>query len=103
MIVDHRTYTFRPGAVHPWLKKYQEEGLPIQRRHLGRLLGLYTTEVGNLHQVVLLWAYDSLADREARRSRMAADPQWQKYIGEIWQMGGLQAQENKILADVATN
>ena len=34
MIVEHRTYTFRPGTVDGWLKKYEAEGLPIQKRHL---------------------------------------------------------------------
>ena len=29
MIVEHRSYTFRPGTVDGWLKKYQTEGLPI--------------------------------------------------------------------------
>ncbi len=33
MILEHRTYTFKPGTVEMWLKKYQTEGLPIQRRH----------------------------------------------------------------------
>ena len=27
MIVEHRTYTFRPGTVDGWLKKYEAEGL----------------------------------------------------------------------------
>ncbi|MDE0050361.1 MAG: NIPSNAP family protein, partial [Rhodospirillales bacterium] len=41
MIVEHRTYTFHPGSVDGWLKKYEAEGLPIQKRHLGRFVGLY--------------------------------------------------------------
>ena len=74
MIVEHRTYTFRPGTVDGWLEKYQAEGLPIQKRHLGRFVGLYVSEIGRLHRIVLIWAYESLADREKRRAAMGADP-----------------------------
>ena len=70
MILDHRTYTFRPGTVGRWLKKYESEGLAIQKKHLGTFLGLYTTEVGNLHQIVFMWGYDSMADREKRREAL---------------------------------
>lgn len=97
MIIDHRTYTFRPGAMEQWLHKYETEGLPLQKKHLGEFLGLFTTEVGNLHQVVFMWGYESMGDREQRRAAMAADPVWQKFIGEIWSLEIIQAQEIKFL------
>ena len=31
MIVEHRTYTFRPGTVDGWLKKYETESGAVQR------------------------------------------------------------------------
>ncbi|MCY4405014.1 MAG: NIPSNAP family protein, partial [Rhodospirillaceae bacterium] len=83
MIVEHRTYTFRPGAVDGWLKKYEAEGLPIQKRHLGRFVGLYVSEIGRLHRIVLIWAYESLADRERRRAAVTADPAWQAFIPSL--------------------
>ena len=64
MIIEHRTYTFRPGTVEGWLKKYEAEGLPVQKKHLGQFVGLYVSEIGRLHQTVLIWAYENLADRE---------------------------------------
>ena len=97
MIVDHRTYTFRPGTMGKWLKKYEDEGLDIQKKHLGHFLGLYTTEVGNLHQIVFMWGYDSMADREKRRDALAADPIWQKYLEDLWAMDALVSQEIKLL------
>ena len=97
MIIDHRTYTFRPGKVKRWVDKYEKEGLPIQQRHLGKFLGLFTTEVGNLHQVVFMWGYESMGDRERRRAEMEADPEWQAFIKEIWDMEVIQAQEIKFL------
>jgi len=97
MIVDRRTYTFRPGTMSRWLRKYETEGLPIQKKYLGRFLGLYTAETGNLHQVVFMWAYESMGDRERRRAEMEADPVWRKFIGEIWSLDAIQSQEIKFL------
>ncbi|WP_186388993.1 NIPSNAP family protein [Stappia sp. TSB10P1A] len=97
MIVEHRTYTFRPGTVPKWLAKYESDGLPIQKRHLGRFVGLYVSEIGRLHTIVLIWAYHSLADREARRAAMYADPAWQDFIASIWALDAITAQDVMIM------
>ena len=97
MIVEHRTYKFQPGLLQTWLAKYESEGLPIQKKHLGRFLGLWVTEIGEMHQTVMMWAYDSLADCETRRAAMESDPDWKRYIAEIWKMETIRAQEVKIL------
>ena len=101
MIIDHRTYTFRPGTVKKWLDKYERDGLPIQRKYLGEFVGMFTTEVGNLHQVVFLWAYESLGDREARRAQMEADPAWETFIREIWALDAIVEQNIRMLRPVS--
>ena len=97
MIVEHRTYTFKPGTVDGWLKKYETEGLPIQKRHLNTFLGLHVSEIGHLHRTVLMWRYDSLADREARRTAMYADPEWQTFISGVWALDAIQTQDVMIM------
>ncbi len=97
MIVEHRTYTFRPGTVDEWLKRYRTEGLPIQKRHLNRFVGLYVSEIGQLHRTVLIWAYDDLADREARRAAMYADPEWQTFINGVWELDAIMNQDVMIM------
>lgn len=97
MILEHRLYTFRPGAVEGWLEKYRSEGLPIQQRHLNRFVGLYVSEIGCLHRTVLMWAYSSLADRETRRAALYADPEWQQFITEVWALNAIQKQEVTIM------
>lgn len=97
MILEHRTYTFKPGTVDKWMKKYEADGLPVQKRHLNKFVGLYSSELGALHTTVLMWAYDSLADREARRTAMYADPDWQKFISEVWALDAIQKQDVMIM------
>ncbi len=101
MIIEHRTYTFRPGTVPRWLAKYEAEGLPIQKRHLGRFVGLYVSEIGRLHTIVLIWGYDCLADREARRAAMAADPHWQRFIASVWALDAITAQDVMVMNPAA--
>lgn len=95
MIVELRTYTVLPGKVGAMVKLYAEEGLALQQRHLGEFLGYFTSESGNLNQVVFMWGYTSLDDRAERRDRMARDPEWQAYLGKVVPL--LVAQENKLL------
>jgi len=97
MIIEHRTYTFRPGTVDGWLRKYQAEGLPIQTRHLNRFIGLFVSEIGQLHRTVLIWAYDDLADREARRKAMYADPEWEAFINSVWHLKAILNQDVMIM------
>lgn len=95
MLVEHRTYTLPHGKMDEYLARYERYGLPVQLRHLERLLGFYVSEIGPLNQVVHLWAYDSLADREQRRLRLEADPQWHEF--RRINAGSFIAQEVKIL------
>jgi hypothetical protein len=97
MILEHRTYAFRPGSVGPWMEKFGAQGLPIQKKHLSTFLGLYVSEIGRLHTTVMMWAYDSLADREARRKALEADPDWRKYIGEVMALNAILTQDVMIM------
>jgi hypothetical protein len=97
MIVDLRTYTMAPGRLAAFLEMYEKEGLPIQTRYLGKPIGYFMTEVGALNQVVHLWGYESMADREQRRNAMDLDPDWIAYRKKSAATGNMLSQENKIL------
>ena len=100
MIVDHRTYTCHPTKLPKWVQLYETYGLPVQKKHLGQLLGFFTTEVGPLNQVVFMWGYEDMGDRERRRAAMAKDPDWQEFLRRSEELGALQHQENKIVIPV---
>jgi hypothetical protein len=95
MIVEQRTYTLQPGTVPEYLRRYQEEGLAIQRPILGNLVGYFSTEIGPLNQIVHMWAYDDLAERSRRRGELAKSVAWQTYTAKVRPL--LIHQENKIL------
>jgi hypothetical protein len=89
MFYDIRTYTFKPLRVAEWLALYQSEGLPLQREFLGELIGFFTTEIGDISQVVHIWAYKSLDDRIERR--------WQEFGRKVKALDLLVSMESKIM------
>jgi hypothetical protein len=96
VIIDHRTYTLHPGRLPAFLELYGAEGFPVQTEYLGQPYGWFvSTDIGALNQVVHLWKYTDLMDREARRARMLADPRWQAYLAKSAAL--IQHMENKIL------
>jgi hypothetical protein len=95
MLVEQRTYTTHPGKWRDYLSLYEAEGLDIQRRILGRLVGYYTSEVGELNQIVHLWAYTSLDERAERRAALMADAGFHSYVKKMLPL--LQKQESRIL------
>ena len=67
MIVEMRTYTIKPLHTAAFLSLYEQQALEVQKQYLGHLIGFYVSEVGTLNQVVHLWGFDSLGERERRR------------------------------------
>jgi len=95
MIFDHRTYELRPGRLREFLALYEKEGLPVQKKHLGKLVGFFTTEIGNVNEIVHIWAHEDRADRPQRCAAMAADSAWQAYLQESREY--MKHMNNKIL------
>jgi hypothetical protein len=60
--------------------------------------GLYVSEIGRLHATVMMWAYDSLADRESPRKAMEADPDWQKFIRDVFALDAILSQDAMIMS-----
>ena len=101
MIIDLRTYTLKPGKVADYLELYEREGLPVQTRYLGPPVGYFVSEIGELNQLVHIWKYESMADRERKRALLEADPEWTAYRAHSAQAGYLHSQENQILKSVS--
>jgi hypothetical protein len=97
MLIDHRTYTVRPGTMAAQLKLYEEYGLKAQKRHLGEPLAYLVAESGELNTYVHIWVYKDAADRAAKRAAMQADPEWQVFMRKGLEAGYLIKQENKLM------
>ena len=96
MIIDHRTYDIKVGKLNDYLKAYETLALPLQLKYLGHCVGWYVSnDIGPLSQVVHMWAFKSLDDRADRRTRMAADPAWLKFLEQATPL--VDRMENKIL------
>ena len=99
MIVEQRTYDLHPGKVAEYTHLVETEGIHIQRPILGRLVGYFSSEIGELNQIVHLWAYDSLEQRAERRAKLMADPRWRAFTPKLQPL--LIRQTNKILIPMA--
>lgn len=95
MIVEERIYSFKVGGTVEFLRIYEAQGLELQRRILGRMVGYFTTEFGELHQIVHLWAYRGLAERSRRRAQLAQEPAWRAFQKKTAPL--IVRQENRLL------
>jgi hypothetical protein len=99
MIHELRTYTLQPGTQGQYLKNSSEVGRKIRGDKYGKLEGFWSTEFGTLNQVVHLWTFESLNDRERLRGELSKNEEWTKTYLPLTR-GALLAQENKILSTV---
>jgi len=95
MIVDHRVYSIRPGAIQPFLELFERDGLPLYLHYCGKLLGYYVAESGELNQLIHLWAYESVEDRERRRANLYLDDRWTAFLDAALPM--VVRQESRLL------
>jgi len=99
MIYEMRTYRLRTGTVPSYLRLVEHEGIEIQKEHLGQLVGYFFSEIGPLNEIVHVWAYTSLDDRERRRIALGADPRWQAFLPKIQAL--IEVMDNKIMKPAA--
>ena len=95
MIIDERTYTCHPGKVKAFLEVYERLAKPIQWPIVGEPIGFFTIDTGTLSQVVHMWKYENMADREQRRLKLSTAPGWSAYLEASMPL--LSALENRIL------
>ena len=99
MLVEQRTYTFRPGQAAAFLDTYMDGVCDLQSRTLGKMIGYFTTEIGPLNQTVHLWGYDSLDERMRRRKILGETPEWQAFLAKVLPL--IVTMETKILIPTA--
>lgn len=90
MIYEVRTYTLEPGTVAQFEAGFAE-ALPHREKY-SPLAAFWHTDIGPLNQVIHVWPYENLGERERIRAAAAQDPHWppadlsmiQTMESEIW-------------------
>ncbi len=95
MIVEQRTYTLTVGGHVEWFRLYEEEIGDKQQQILGNMIGYFRTEIGPLNQIIHMWGYDSLDDRDRRRAELGKQDWWQAVLPKLRVL--MIDQESKIL------
>lgn len=95
MIVEERTYHVYTGRLPEVVALYADEGTAIQQEILGRLVGAFTVDVGDVSSIVQLWSYDSYAERDRRRAELQAHAGWKAFLAKLTPL--IHTQRNRIL------
>ena len=97
MLIEERCDLLKPEYTPAmYLDVYTSTGaMELQKKTLGRMLGYFTTEVGELNGLVHLWGYDSFEERARRRALLGPEPAWQEYLARIRPM--LHSMSNRLL------
>ncbi|PLT33479.1 NIPSNAP family protein [Bacillus sp. V5-8f] len=99
MIYEMRTYTIKIGKMQEYLHALEETGLPIITKY-AKLIGFWTTEIGELNQAIHIWEYESLDIRAERRKALYNDTEWvEGFVPKLLPL--LDKQESKILNPTA--
>jgi hypothetical protein len=97
-IIDLRIYTIRLRKLAEFLDVFDRLAMPVQIKYLGLPIGMYTSVVGKLNQVVHLWAFPDMGTFEARHAARDLDPAWPAYLKASEDL--LVAQETRLLRRV---
>ena len=103
MIYELRVYRTLPGRLPNLLKRFQDHTLGIWERHGSRQAGFWTTLVGErAYDLTYMLAWESLAERDAKWGKFAADPEWLKARAESEADGPINANvTNQLLVPTA--
>lgn len=76
MIYELRTYTLKAGTQATVARNAGNVGREIRGDDYGRLEGYWLTEIGPLNQVMHLWSYESLDERQRLRAELTKNERW---------------------------
>tara|TARA_B100001057_G_scaffold461388_1_gene513311 strand:- start:797 stop:1099 length:303 start_codon:yes stop_codon:yes gene_type:complete len=96
MLIDIRIYQTKPATRETHFELYEKYGRAPQTRILGEPYS-YVKSIEDPNEFILMWSYEDLADREAKRELMWKDPEWQVYVTHSKALGAVVSQYNKLV------
>ncbi|HWB45146.1 MAG TPA: NIPSNAP family protein [Hyphomicrobiaceae bacterium] len=76
MIYELRTYTLRQGTAADVVKAASTVSRDIRKDDYGKLEGYWLSDIGHLNQVMHLWSYSDLNERQRLRAELAKNARW---------------------------
>ena len=72
----------RPDKGKDYAQLIETKGLPLFRGAGGRMVGWWTTLIGDLYEQVTIWEYDDMAAFEAAVQKLGSDPRFAAFVDE---------------------
>ena len=96
-IYEQRTYSVTVGKMSEVVRLYQTLGYPALEAggFSKNLIGYFTSDTGELHQLTHLWRVDSDDDRRAFWKRLFDDKDFMAFATQLRPL--LRRQENRLL------
>ena len=96
-IYEQRTYSVTVGKMSEVVRLYQTLGYPALEAggFSTNLIGYFTSDTGELHQLTHLWRFDSDDDRRAFWKRLFDDKDFMAFATQLRPL--LRRQENRLL------
>jgi NIPSNAP len=83
MIYELRTYQLVVGGLPDYLEVARTKILPGVAEYGLKPVGFWYTEAGDLNQVVHLWAYNDLNERQEKWGKWARDPRRAEVLAKL--------------------
>ena len=96
-VYELRTYSVIVGKMPEVIDLYQTAGWPaLEAGGFGaKLIAYFTSDIGELHQLVHLWRFDSDEDRRTHWRNVFADPAFMAFAVRLRPL--LKSQHNRLL------
>jgi hypothetical protein len=83
VILEEQVYNIKVGKVQLFLQAYEDRGVELLKRHLGRFVGMWYRDLGgSMDEVIQHIVYDSDDERRRGRDALWQDPDWLEFAGE---------------------
>ena len=98
-LFELRTYTLYSGKLGEASQHYLELGWSALQKggFDAKLVGYFTSDVGDLNQLVHLWKFDDDADRRNHWAELGADEGFRAFLVHLRPL--IQKQQNKLLLE----
>ena len=70
----------RPDRVNEYAQLIGDKGLPLFREAGGRMVGWWTTLVGDLYRRITIWEYDDMAAFERAVQKLGKDKRFAEFV-----------------------